>query len=36
MKNLYSLPLEKLEQEMIKLGENKYRAKQLYSCIYEK
>lgn len=36
MKNLYSLPLEKLEQEMIELGQNKYRAKQLYSWIYEK
>lgn len=36
MINLYGLTLQKLEDLMISLGQNKYRAKQLFSWIYEK
>ena len=36
MINLYGLPLYKLEQQMLSEGQSKFRAKQLYSWIYEK
>ena len=36
MINLYGLPLNKLEEQMLSEGQNKFRAKQLYSWIYEK
>lgn len=34
--NIYDLPLEKLEELMVEEGQNKYRAKQLFSWIYDK
>ena len=36
MINLYGLPLEKLEELMLSEGQSKFRAKQLYTWIYEK
>ena len=36
MINLYGVPLYKLEQMMIEEGQSKFRAKQLYTWIYEK
>lgn len=36
MINLYGVPLEKLESMMIEDGQNRYRARQLYTWIYEK
>jgi len=36
MINLYGLTLDKLEQLMVQEGQNKYRAKQLFTWIYEK
>lgn len=34
--NIYNLPLEKLEELMVGENQNKYRAKQLFSWIYDK
>lgn len=36
MINLYGLTLSKLETQMVEEGQNKYRAKQLFTWIYEK
>ena len=36
MINLYNLTLKQLEELMVSYGQNKYRAKQLFSWIYEK
>ena len=36
MINLYGLTLEKLEELMLSMGQTKYRAKQLFTWIYEK
>ena len=36
MINLYGLSLEKLEELMLTMGQTKYRAKQLFTWIYEK
>lgn len=36
MINLYGVPLEKLEPMMVEEGQNRYRARQLYTWIYEK
>ena len=36
MINLYGIPLEKLEELMLQEGQSKFRAKQLYTWIFEK
>ena len=34
--DIKSLTMEELEQELVKLGEKKFRAKQVYQCLHEK
>ena len=36
MRSIYSLSLDELTTDMVKLGQNPYRAKQIYSWIYKK
>lgn len=35
MENLYGIPFEKLEEEMLSLDQKKYRAKQIYGWLYQ-
>ena len=35
-RNIYGIELKKLEEEMIALGQKKFRATQLYTWLYEK